>query len=109
MTMKSLKEKGEADYDFKQDILFFKTKDRTYKKSIELHNIVLDKCVYGASEIFVVQPDAPHTVGDAIFNYDAVSGRAIRTFTVVGAAGALMFKRAVPYHIKALIAADTAY
>ena len=42
MTMKTLKGKGEADYDFKQDILFFKTKDREYKKSIELDNIVLD-------------------------------------------------------------------
>ena len=42
MITKSLKGKGEADYDFKQDILFFKTKGREYKKSIELDNMVLD-------------------------------------------------------------------
>lgn len=36
------KEEGIADYDYKHDILFFKTKKRTYKKSIELDNIVLD-------------------------------------------------------------------
>lgn len=34
--------KGEADYDFKHDILFFKTKNREYKKSIELENFTLD-------------------------------------------------------------------
>lgn len=40
--MRYLKEKGEVDYDFKHDILFFKTKEREYKKSIELDNIVID-------------------------------------------------------------------
>jgi len=40
---KSIQGKGEADYDFKHDILFFKTKDRKYAKSIELlDNIVVD-------------------------------------------------------------------
>ena len=40
---KSIHGKGEADYDFKHDILFFKTKDRKYAKSIELlDNIVAD-------------------------------------------------------------------
>ena len=43
--MKSLK--GEADYDFKQDILFFKTKSREYVKSIEVDNIMLDVGVDG--------------------------------------------------------------
>ncbi len=38
----SLKGKGEVDYDFKHDILFFKGKNREYKKSIELDNLVLD-------------------------------------------------------------------
>lgn len=42
MEKKNLKGKGEMDYDYKQDILFFKTKDREYAKSIELDNIVLD-------------------------------------------------------------------
>ena len=41
--MKNIKKrKGEVDYDYKNDILFFKTKDRKYVKSIELNNIVLD-------------------------------------------------------------------
>ena len=40
---KSIQGKGEVDYDFKHDILFFKTKDRKYSKSIELlDNIVID-------------------------------------------------------------------
>ena len=40
---KSIQGKGEVDYDFKQDILFFKTKDRKYARSIELlDNIVVD-------------------------------------------------------------------
>ncbi len=40
--LKQLKAKGEADYDYKYDILFFKTTERDYVKSIELENIVLD-------------------------------------------------------------------
>ena len=43
MTEKRLEGKGEVDYDFKHDILFFKTKDREYYKSIELlDNLVVD-------------------------------------------------------------------
>lgn len=40
--IRKLKGKGEFDYDFKHDILFFKTKNREYIKSIELDNIILD-------------------------------------------------------------------
>ena len=40
--IRKLKAKGEIDYDFKHDILFFKTKNREYVKSIELDNIILD-------------------------------------------------------------------
>ena len=40
---KSIQGKGEVDYDYKHDILFFKTKDREYVKSIELlDNLVVD-------------------------------------------------------------------
>lgn len=40
---KLIQGKGEVDYDFKHDILFFKTKDRKYAKSIELlDSIVVD-------------------------------------------------------------------
>ncbi len=43
MTEKRLEGKGEVDYDYKHDILFFKTKDREYVKSIELlDNLVVD-------------------------------------------------------------------
>ena len=42
MTEKSLKVKGEFDYDYKYDTLFFKTSEREYVKSIELENMVLD-------------------------------------------------------------------
>ena len=34
--------KGELDYDYKYDILFFKVKGREYLKSKEIGNIVLD-------------------------------------------------------------------
>ncbi len=37
-----MKGKGEVDYDYKYDILFFKTAEREYVKSIEVNNIVLD-------------------------------------------------------------------
>ena len=42
MTIENLKGEGVADYDYKHDILFFKTKNREYKKSIELDNFTLD-------------------------------------------------------------------
>lgn len=42
MKEKFLKGKGEVDYDYKYDILFFKTRERDYVKSIELENMVLD-------------------------------------------------------------------
>lgn len=42
MKPKHLKAKGQVDYDYKNDILFFKTKEREYVKSIELENIILD-------------------------------------------------------------------
>ena len=40
--MKKTNLKGEVDYDYKNDILFFKTKNREYSKSIEIDNIILD-------------------------------------------------------------------
>src|SRR3989344_5425476 len=40
--MKTLKAKGEFDYDFKNDILFFKASNREYAKSIEVENMVID-------------------------------------------------------------------
>jgi uncharacterized protein YuzE len=40
--MKELRAKGEFDYDYNHDILFFKVKNREYERSIELDNFVLD-------------------------------------------------------------------
>jgi len=34
--------KGELDYDLKNDILFFKAKNREYERSIESENLVID-------------------------------------------------------------------
>lgn len=42
MKGRHLRGKGICDYDYKHDILFFKTKNREYNKSLELDNIVLD-------------------------------------------------------------------
>ena len=43
MVHKKLEGKGEVDYDYEHDILFFKLKGREYAKSIELlDNIVVD-------------------------------------------------------------------
>ena len=37
-----LTKRGEFDYDYLHDILFFKVKNREYEKSIELDNIIVD-------------------------------------------------------------------
>ncbi len=37
-----LKKIGKSDYDLKNDIFFFKVKNREYSHSIELHNLVID-------------------------------------------------------------------
>ena len=36
------KGKGEYDYDYRNDILLFKIKDRNYLKSLEFENLVID-------------------------------------------------------------------
>lgn len=42
MTETKIKEKGESDYDYKNDVLFFKASEKDYARSIELNNIVID-------------------------------------------------------------------
>ena len=39
---KYLKVKGEMDYDYLNDILFFKVKNREYNSSLEFQNMVID-------------------------------------------------------------------
>ena len=40
--IKHLEGKGEMDYDYVDDILFFKIKDRGYNRSLEFENMVID-------------------------------------------------------------------
>ncbi len=42
MQNKTIKSKGEVDYDYNHDILFFKASEKDYLKSIELDNMVVD-------------------------------------------------------------------
>ena len=42
MEKKHLQGKGEADYDYQNDILFFKSSEREYDSSLELDKLVLD-------------------------------------------------------------------
>ena len=55
---------GEMDYDFVNDILFFKAKNREYEFSLELHSMVIDiddkelitgLQIFGASEFLGVK------------------------------------------------------
>ena len=39
---RNLKGPGEVNYDYTNDILFFKVKDREYDESLELGNLVID-------------------------------------------------------------------
>ena len=61
------KGKGEMDYDYTNDILFFKVENREYDHSIELEDVVLDVDkegyitgiqIFGASNIFNIDKDA---------------------------------------------------
>ena len=63
---KFLNKIGEFDYDYRNDILFFKVKDREYSHSVELASLVIDfdeeKFIVGlqiinASEIFKIPKD----------------------------------------------------
>ncbi len=65
------KGKGEMDYDYSNDILFFKVKNREYDHSLELGDIVLDVDkeeyitgiqIFGASIIFNVDKDTLRNV-----------------------------------------------
>ena len=59
--------KGELDYDYANDILFFKVKDRNYDHSLELEDLVLDiddegfitgVQMFDASKTFNIDKDA---------------------------------------------------
>ncbi|MEW5896471.1 MAG: DUF2283 domain-containing protein [Nanoarchaeota archaeon] len=65
------KGKGEMDYDYANDILFFKVKGREYDHSIELEDVVLDVDkeghitgiqIFAASKVFNIEKDALRNV-----------------------------------------------
>lgn len=66
MERKFLNKPGEFDYDFKNDILLFKVKEREYSHSIELNRLIIDFDeedfivaiqVIGASDVFNLSKD----------------------------------------------------
>ncbi len=74
--------KGEVDYDYKNDILFFKVKDREYAKSLEFEEIVLDIDkegfitgiqLFGASELFRIDKETLRNVRGWEFHIKAES------------------------------------
>lgn len=77
-----LKEKGECDYDYVHDILFFKVKDRQYEKSIEIGNMVVDidnesfivgLQIFEASKYFVIPKNYIRTATNWRFEASAES------------------------------------
>ena len=65
------KGKGEIDYNYVDDILFFKVKDRDYDHSIELEDMVLDIDhewfitgiqIFAASTMFTIDKDTLHNI-----------------------------------------------
>ncbi len=68
---KFLNKVGDYDYDLKNDIFFFKVKDREYAYSIELNNLVIDfdeedfivgLQVFNASTFFDISKENLHRV-----------------------------------------------
>lgn len=84
---KSIQGKGEVDYDFKHDVLFFKTKDRKYAKSIELlDSIVVDVDkegflvgiqIFDASEFLNLDKKELLSIPKWIFNANVYDGNKI--------------------------------
>ena len=87
MMGKKLEGKGEVDYDYKHDILFFKTKDRQYSKSIELlDNIVIDVDklgflvgiqIFDASEFLNLDKKELLSIPKWVFNANVYDGNKI--------------------------------
>ena len=71
METKHLTGKGEIDYDYENDILFLKVKNRTYDHSLELDDMVLDVDeegyiigiqLFGASQTFNTNKDSLQSI-----------------------------------------------
>jgi len=73
MEKRFLNKPGEFDYDFKNDILLFKVKEREYSHSIELNRLVIDIDkenfvvaiqIIGASEMFNLSKEELRRIKD---------------------------------------------
>lgn len=74
MIEKSLNKPGEFDYDYKNDILLFKVKEREYSHSIELNRLIIDF----DEEDFIV---AIQIIGaSSVFNLSREQLRGIKNF-----------------------------
>jgi hypothetical protein len=71
------KGKGEYSYDYKNDVLLFKIKDRDYKKSLDFGNLIVDidkedfitgLRIFDASKIFEIDKLALKNVREFEFN-----------------------------------------
>ncbi len=83
-SQRTLNGKGEFDYDYAYDILFFKIKDREYVRSLEFDNIVLDVDaeqfivgiqIFEASSFLNIPKEALRTVRKWQFWAQAEEGR----------------------------------
>ncbi len=77
MMRKHLDAKGEVDYDYKEDTLFFKIQNREYVKSIDFEDMVLDVDkegfitgiqVFDVSKLFKLSKEALRNVKYTQFN-----------------------------------------
>lgn len=79
MNVRNLIAKGQGiyDYDFKNDILMFKIKDREYKTSIDFENMILDMDsedfitgirIFDVSKIFKLEKEALRNVKEFEFH-----------------------------------------
>ena len=72
-----LRKNGETSYDYSNDILFVKAKDKDYSESIELNNVVIDLDFewgvigirfFDASEVFNISKNALKSIKELEFN-----------------------------------------
>ena len=82
---KHLEGQGEVDYDYSNDILFFKVKNRKYSRSLEFENLVIDiddqnfitgVQIFDASRFLKVNKESLREIPKWIFE-SAISGENI--------------------------------
>lgn len=82
--LKELKKEGEFDYDYLNDILFFKVKEREYAKSIEFDRFVVDvdeenfivgMQIFDASEYFKISKESIRNIRSWQFQAEVEENR----------------------------------